>query len=58
MKDDLSGVSGQTVTINADIQSMSDEVKISGLIFHRQVCLLTVQVAYGKLQRHYCGVQH
>ena len=28
MKDDLSDVSGQTVTINADIQSMSDEVKI------------------------------
>ena len=31
MKDDLSDVSGQTVTINADIQSMSDEVKISGI---------------------------
>lgn len=28
MKDDLSDVSGQTVTINVDIQSMSDEVKI------------------------------
>ena len=31
MKDDLSDVSGQTVTINVDIQSMSDEVKISGI---------------------------
>lgn len=31
MKDDLLDVSGQTVTINADIQSMSDEVKISGI---------------------------
>lgn len=33
MKDDLSDVSGQTVTIDsdADIQSMSDKVKISGI---------------------------